>query len=66
MQKVLTFPLVHSSTPKHLNFFRQANVEQELLSSLVKSLFKVKGYNSATKLAAKHAILIAIKNSDKS
>jgi hypothetical protein len=64
MQKVLTLPLV-LSTPKHLNFSRQATVDQELLLGLVKSLFKVQGSNSATKLVVKHVILTTIKNSDK-
>jgi hypothetical protein len=66
MQRVLTFPLVHSSTLKHFKFSRQAIIEQKLFSNLVHSLSKVKKSNNVAKLAVKHAILTAVVSSDKS
>jgi hypothetical protein len=63
IQRVFSNPIFVSNAPNHFKLSKKGIVEQELLSSLVQSLTKVKTSNSATKLATKCAILTTIMSS---
>jgi hypothetical protein len=60
MQRVLSNLNVVSYALKHFKFSKHGIIEQELISSLVQSLAKVKASNFATKLVIKHAIMIDV------
>jgi hypothetical protein len=59
MQKVTYHPIVRDVIPNLTGLTKDAFVQRKLLSWVVQSLFEVKRPSSITKLAIKHAILMA-------